>query len=62
MSRKKAWILAGIGALIFAQYINSEIPKWLLIGAIAIWFISGDGMSYLNKAWTNVYSLIEGIF
>jgi hypothetical protein len=62
ITRKRAWILAAILALAAQQFIGGDIPRLLLIGAVLLWFIAGDGMVIARKALNNMMSLIEGIF
>ena len=61
VTRKRAWIIAGILALAAQQFIGGDIPRIILIGAVGIWFIVGDGMVIARKALNNLTSLVEGI-
>ena len=61
ITRKRAWIIAGILALAVQQFIGPDIPRMVLIGAIAVWFIVGDGFVIARKALANLTSLIDGI-
>jgi hypothetical protein len=61
LTRKRAWILAAILALAAQQFIGGDIPRMILLGAVGIWFIAGDGMVIARKALTNLMSLLEGI-
>lgn len=61
ISRKRAWIIAAILALAAQQFIGPDIPRMILIGAVAVWFIAGDGVVIARKALANLTNLLDGI-
>jgi hypothetical protein len=61
ISRKRAWIIAGILALAAQQFIGPDIPRMILIGAVGIWFVVGDGVVIARKALSNLTNLLDGI-